>query len=80
MPKIINVIPNDDHTLTITLNNRHQIIYDMGSRLQALRFGGLADLDRFKAVRVEHGDTLVWDSLCEITIDEIINMIEREKP
>jgi hypothetical protein len=77
MSKIIKVIANDDHTLTITLNNHHQIIYDMGPRLQALRFSGLADLERFKSVRVEHENTLVWDSLCEITIDEIISMIER---
>lgn len=77
MSKIIKVTPNDDYTLAITLNNHHQIIYDMSPRLQALRFSGLADLDRFKSVRVEHENTLVWDSLCQITIDEIINMIER---
>jgi hypothetical protein len=42
-----------------------------------VRFSGLADLERFKAVRVEHGNTLVWDSICQIAIDEIINMVER---
>ena len=26
MPKIVGVIPNDDYTLTINLNNRHQLI------------------------------------------------------
>lgn len=77
MPKIVSVIPNDDHTLTITLDNRHQIIYDLRPRLQALRFAGLADLGRFKAVRVEHENTLVWDSLCQISIDEIISLIGR---
>lgn len=77
MSKIVNIIPNDDYTLTITLNNHHRIIYDLKTRLQTVRFGGLAVLDRFKDVRVEHGNTLVWDSLCEITLDEIINMIER---
>jgi hypothetical protein len=77
MPKIVSVAANDDHTLTITLNNRHQIIYDFRPRLESVRFSGLADLERFKAVRVEHGNTLVWDSLCQITIDEIIDMVER---
>ncbi len=77
MSKIIKVIPNDDYTLTITLNNNHQIIYDMGPRLQTLRFSELAELERFKAVQVEHENTLVWDSLCEITIDEIFSMMER---
>lgn len=77
MVKIVNIIPNDDHTLTIMLNNNHQIIFDMRPRLKALRFGQLADPERFKAVRIEHGNTLVWDNLCEISIDEIISMIER---
>ncbi len=77
MSKIVKVIPNDDYTLTIVLNNHHQIVYDMRSRLETIRFSGLRDLERFKEVRVEYENTLVWDSLCEITIDEIINMIER---
>lgn len=77
MPKIISVTANDDYTLTIKLNNCHQIIFDMRPKLKTLRFSHLADLNRFKSVRVEHGNTLVWDSLCQITIDEIIDMIER---
>lgn len=77
MPKIVRVIANDDYTLLIELSNRHKIAYDIRPRLQTSRFCGLADLSKFKAVRVEHENTLVWDSLCQITIDEIINMIER---
>jgi hypothetical protein len=77
VPRIISVIANDDYTLLIELNNRHKITYNMRPRLQTLRFCGLEDLSRFKAVRVEHENTLVWDSLCQITIDEIIKMIER---
>ena len=77
MPKIANVIPRDDYTLIIELNNAHKIIFDMRSRLKAVRFCALADLNKFKSVRIENGNNLVWDSLCEITIDEIINLIER---
>jgi len=77
MPKIINVVPNDDYTLLIELNNMHKIVYDMRPRLQSLRFCELQDLSKFKAVEVEYDNTLVWDSLCQITIDEIINTLER---
>jgi hypothetical protein len=77
MPKIAGAIANDDYTLAIMLNNHHQIIYDMRPRLQTVRFSELSDLERFKAIRVEYENTLVWDNLCQITIDEIINMIER---
>ena len=50
MPKIVSVVPHENHTLSIQLDNHHQIICDMRPRLQALRFRGLADLDRFKAI------------------------------
>ncbi len=77
MPKILNVIPNDDYTLHVCLDNMHKIIYDMKPRLKAIRFSNLADFDKFKSVKIENGNTLVWDDLCQITIDEIINNIER---
>lgn len=77
MSKILNIIPNDDYTLTIELNNQHKIIYDMKPRLKAVRFCQLVDINRFKAVWVKNENTLVWDSLCQITIDEIISNIER---
>lgn len=46
---------------------------------KAVRFGGLEDIEKFKSVRVENGDTVGWDSLRQITIHEIIRMVERWK-
>ncbi|MEA4893901.1 MAG: DUF2442 domain-containing protein [Oscillospiraceae bacterium] len=77
MSKIICATANDDYTFEIELDNHHKIIYDMKPRLHAARFCKLSDLDRFKAVQVENGNAIVWDSLCQISIDEIINNIER---
>lgn len=77
MPKIINVKPNDDYTLEIKLDNHHRIIYDMKPRLQAVRFCDLVDINQFKDVKIANGNMLVWGHLCQISIDEIINMIER---
>ena len=73
--KILKVTANDDHTLLIELDNRHKILYDMTKRLQAVRFNVLADLSVFKNISVEYGNTLVWNSLCQISIDEIFNNI-----
>ena len=78
MAAITCVTPQDDHTLLIKLSNEHCIIYDMRPRLKTARFMMLNDLDKFRAVRVEHGDTLVWGCLCQLTIDEIIDRIERQ--
>ena len=77
MTKVVNVIPKDDYTLEIELENHHKIIYDMKNRLKSTRFCELDDISVFKAVRIENGDTLLWNSLCQITINEIINTIER---
>lgn len=77
MAKIINVTIQNDYTLIIELDNAHKIIYDMKPRLQSVRFCKLSDMEVFKSLKVENGNTLVWDSLCQITIDEIISHIER---
>lgn len=77
MARIIKVVPHDDHTLTIELSNSHRIIYDMRPRLQTIRFCKLADIEKFLAVRLENENTLVWNNLCQITIDEIISMVDR---
>lgn len=77
MSRIVKVIPCEDHTLEIELDNHHKIIYDMKPRLGAVRFCELANIDKFKTIRIKNGDTLIWDSLCQITISEIISLVER---
>ena len=77
MAKIVKVTPYEDYTLEIELNNCHKIIYDMKPRLGAVRFYSLANPGKFKDIQVTNGDTLVWDSLCQITISEIISQVER---
>jgi hypothetical protein len=77
MVKIIKVVPNEDYTLTIELSNNHRIVYDLHPRLQSTRFCGLADIKKFKTVRIEHENTLVWNNLCQIAIDEIMDMVGR---
>jgi hypothetical protein len=77
MVKITRVVPNEDYTLTIELNNHHRIIYDLRPRLQSVRFCGLADMKKFQNVRIEHENTLVWNNLCQIAIDEIMDMVGR---
>ena len=77
MPRIVSVKAKDAYMLEIQLDNGHKIIYDMKPRLRTVRFCELTDLNRFQDVQIENENTLVWDSFCQITIDEIINSIER---
>lgn len=77
MSRIIRVTPCEDYTLEIELDNHHKIIYDMKPRLSAVRFYSLADMEKFRSVRVENGNTLVWDSLCQLSLGEIISLVAR---
>ena len=77
MIKIVNVIPKDDYTLTIELNNQECLLYNMKPRLQTVRFGELIDLDLFKKISINNENTIVWNEQCQITIDEIIDRMKR---
>lgn len=77
MAKIVHVTAGEDHTLMIELDGLNKISYDMKPRLTAVRFCELADIERFKEVRVENSNTLVWGGICQITIDEIMSILER---
>lgn len=77
MPRILNVTPHRNHTLEIELGNSHLIVCDMRPRLKTTRFCSLINLEKFLKVQVQDGNTLVWDSLCQITIDEILEMLDR---
>lgn len=77
MVKIVDIKPNDDYTLFIKLNNNHEIIYDIKPRLKTVRFCNLNDIKTFKNAKVINGNTILWNDLCQITIDEIINNIKK---
>lgn len=77
MIKIVLVLPNDNHTLYIVLNNRQCIIYDLKPQLETIRFSILKDLAFFNTVKVKYGNTLVWDDVCQLTIDEIMKTVKK---
>lgn len=72
MSKIVDVRPKDDHAIEILLDNNHKIIYSMKNRLNSIRFCDLRVLDIFKDVHVENGDTVIWNSFCELSLSEIL--------
>lgn len=77
MPEIQRVTARHDFTLCIELTNNHKIVYDMSPSLKTVRFAKLANYTLFSACTVQDGSTIVWDNLCQITIDEIVNRLER---
>ena len=77
MSKITKIIPRDDLSLEIELDDTNTIIYNMNRRLDTIRFSKLKDIETFKTFEVENDRIIVWDKFCMITIDEILDDLGR---
>lgn len=76
MREIVGVKARENYVLEIELSNSHKIICNMKPRLGGVRFGGLKDITTFKNVHIKNSYTIEWANIYEITIDEILSMIE----
>ncbi len=59
-PSVVNVLPNEDLTLTIAFDSGEKGILDMRPYLGFGVFQRIKDYDHFKRVRVAF-DTIQWD-------------------
>ncbi len=60
--RIVDVIPNDDFTLTISFDNGEKRLYDVSPLLQkGTVFEPLADIDNFRRVYVDDTHCIAWD-------------------
>lgn len=69
-PRVKNVIPNDDYTLTITFSNEEIRVFDMTKYLDVGIFSELKDKNKFKTVSLFMG-SIRWingQDLCPDTL------------
>lgn len=76
MRRIEKVIAHEDYLLEVHLNNRHIILCDMKERLKGIRFSPLKDKTLFNAFDLKGGSTISWSGICELTLDEILSMLD----
>jgi hypothetical protein len=69
-PRVIAVVPKDDHTLEIEFANGEIGIYDCAPLLDFGVFQELRDLNYFKQARAEVG-TVVWPNEQDICPDTL---------
>jgi hypothetical protein len=83
MSNIINVIPNDDYTLLIEFEDGSKILFNMKRLIKTMRYLSLADIKRFKNVRIKD-KVISWENLdnlkpqilpLAITLDNILLML-----
>jgi len=77
MSKITKIIPRDDLSLEIELDDTNTIIYNMNRKLDTIRFSKLKDIETFKNFKIENDRIIVWDKFCMLTIDEILDDLGR---
>ena len=77
MSKITKIIPRDDLSLEIELDDTNTIIYNMNRKLDTIRFSKLKDIETFKNFKIENDRIIVWDKFCMLTIDEILDDLAR---
>jgi hypothetical protein len=71
-PRVKNVIPNDDYTLSITFDNKEQKVFDLKSLLDFGVFQELKNPQYFKEVKPLHG-SIAWphgQDICPDTLYE----------
>lgn len=69
-PRVVEVTPNDDHTLTLRFTNGEMGVYDCKPLLDFGVFVELRDLAYFKRVRPFNG-TIIWPHEQDICPDTL---------
>ena len=76
MARIISLQPLDNHCLEVALDNGSAITLNMGTRLQTIRFGPLADPVFFGQATTD-GRYVRWGNQIEISVNELIQLAMR---
>jgi hypothetical protein len=83
MSKIINVVPNDDFTMLIELEQGNKVIFNMQRMVKTMPYYSLSNLENFKKLYFEE-KAVCWTpssgatlSVCHlrITLDNILFML-----
>jgi len=70
---IKSIMPMEDYTLEVTLDNGSNLILYLGGKLHTMRFGMLADKAFFKRATTD-GSYIRWGNKIEISINEVIQL------
>lgn len=76
-PRVLQVIPGDDYTLSLVFTNGEKAIYDCHELLDYGVFSELRDKNYFRQVTVTHG-TIVWPHDQDICPDTLYLDSKRE--
>lgn len=76
MSRIKDVVPKDDYSLEVLLDNGSSVMLNLESRLQTVRFGMLSDKEFFKMATTD-GIYIRWDNKIEISLSEVFHLAQK---
>jgi len=76
--RIKAVIPEENYSLEVMLDNGSSITLDMKSKLDTVRFRMLEDREFFKKVTTD-GSLILWGDEIEISIKEVFQLLQKQK-
>lgn len=76
--RIYKIIPRENYSLEIQLDNGSSVILDLKSRLETVRFGMLSDSEFFMRATTD-GTYIRWDNKVEISVSEVFQLAQKER-
>ena len=76
MIRITKVIALEDYCLEIQLENGNNVILNLKSRLNTVRFGLLEEEDVFRSATTD-GRCVRWGNKLELSVSEIFSLIQK---
>lgn len=79
MPGILGIRPLEGYRMEVRLDNGNVVILNLESKLRTARFRQLRDKRLFDSATTD-GDSIRWNDLVEISITEILEMLQSRQP
>jgi hypothetical protein len=78
MTRIMKVIPMDDYSLMVQLDNGSSVILNLKNKLGTIRFGIISDIELFRRA-ITDGSFIRWDNKLEISVNEVFQLTQSDK-
>ncbi|MDI9338865.1 MAG: DUF2442 domain-containing protein [Alphaproteobacteria bacterium] len=73
LPKLINVIPLNNHEIQLTYNNKEIRIFSLKPFLHLPIYNKLHDINLFKKITIQF-NTIQWDDTIDIDPESLYNL------
>lgn len=77
--RILDVQFLDNYIMDIRLSNGHRILFNMKPKLSTARFAHIHSIQHFNEGKVIDGKLVRWNPITELSLNEMLLNLEKEK-